>query len=370
MAAVEDGKKESRMDDYLPPLPDNVDQACDDYLKTWNPPGPEPILTPNPDRFMVDPVQHPDLYHYYKTHFDMFWRVEQVDLSHDKRAYDAMPKKCQTFLIAILSYFATADALIMDNLGKNFTDEVEYMEAKLFFGFQNMMEGIHARMYSKLLMTYVTDPAERQKHRRAMDTSHAIACKAKWARRWMSRDKPFAMRLFAFYLIELLFFTGSFAGIFWAGDAYGLDGLVTSNEYIAKDETIHYLFSLLVYKMHIRYKLDVAIMVMIIRDCIENAEDVYIKHILPEELPGMTASMMHQYVRSLANHAFVAIGSPALYHVPSGDKIMPLMERISVKVDYSNFEKHNTNYQNIDEGQAEEHPEDGSSARLVIGSDF
>ena len=351
----------------LPALPEDVDAACVAYLRdVWpSKSGPEPILQPNPDRYMVDPVQHPSLMKIYEEHVNAFWTVDQVDLSHDRKDFDAMPKADQEFLIGILSYFATADAIVMDNLGKNFTDEVEYMEAKLFFGWQNAMEGVHARVYSKLLMTYVTDPAERQKHRRALVTSPAIACKTKWAQRWMSRDRPFQMRLFAFLLVEALHFPASFAGIFWAGHRYGLHGLVDSNVYIARDETsLHVKFAMLLYTAHIVYKLDMAIMVLMIRDCIENAEDVYIDHILPVRLNGMNADLLKTYARSLANHIFVAVGAPPLYDVPAdASAILPFMESLGLKLDINNFERHNLNYQKAQK------PTSGGAAPVAVAAD-
>ena len=44
---------------------------------------------------------------------------------------------------------------------ENFVNEVQYSEAKFFYGFQIMMENIHSETYSLLIDTYVKDEAEK-----------------------------------------------------------------------------------------------------------------------------------------------------------------------------------------------------------------
>jgi ribonucleoside-diphosphate reductase beta chain len=52
--------------------------------------------------------------------------------------------------------------IVNENLAENFVNEVQYAEAKFFYGFQIMMENIHSETYSLLIDTYVRDEAEKR----------------------------------------------------------------------------------------------------------------------------------------------------------------------------------------------------------------
>ena len=43
----------------------------------------EPILEPNNDRFVIFPIQHKDIWDWYKKQEASFWTAEEIDLEQD-----------------------------------------------------------------------------------------------------------------------------------------------------------------------------------------------------------------------------------------------------------------------------------------------
>lgn len=89
-------------------------------------------------------------------------------------------------------------------------------EARSFYGFQIAIENIHSEMYSLLIETLIQDPVERNNLFNAIETMPAIQKKAVWALKWINKERAcFAERVVAFAAVEGIFFSGSFASIFW-----------------------------------------------------------------------------------------------------------------------------------------------------------
>jgi ribonucleoside-diphosphate reductase subunit M2 len=94
--------------------------------------------------------------------------------------------------------------------------DVQVSEIRAFYGFQIAMENIHSEMYSLLIDTYIKDSNEKNKLFEATNNYPCIAKKADWAKRWLSDNRSsFAARLVAFAAIEGIFFSASFASIYW-----------------------------------------------------------------------------------------------------------------------------------------------------------
>jgi ribonucleoside-diphosphate reductase subunit M2 len=102
----------------------------------------------------------------------------------------------------------------------------------------------------------------------AISTLPFVKKKADWAIRWMNEKTPFAERLVAFACVEGIFFSGSFASIFWLRERGVMPGLTFSNELISRDEVRYicirfscdmkdnsraYTRILLVYYLHISF---------------------------------------------------------------------------------------------------------------------
>ena len=175
----------------------------------------EPILTENKDRFVLFPIQHTDIWEWYKKQQACFWTAEEIDLHQDVQDWNTkLSADEQYFIKHILAFFAASDGIVNENLAENFVNEVQYTEAKFFYGFQIMMENIHSETYSLLIDSLIKDPEERDRLFHAIENFPAIKKKADWALRWINSDS-FAERLVAFAAVEGIFFSGSFCSIFW-----------------------------------------------------------------------------------------------------------------------------------------------------------
>ena len=178
----------------------------------------EPILSENKNRFVLFPIEHHDIWKFYKQAEASFWTAEEVDLSQDLKDWDKLNEGERHFISHVLAFFAASDGIVNENLGENFVAEVQYTEAKFFYGFQIAIENIHSEVYSLLIDTYIKDPQERAKLFNAIETLDCVKKKAQWALRWIEQAS-FAERLIAFAAVEGIFFSGSFCSIFLAEKA-------------------------------------------------------------------------------------------------------------------------------------------------------
>ena len=145
----------------------------------------EKILVENPNRFVIFPIEHNDIWEYYKQHQAAFWTAEEVDLTNDIRDWETLTDNEKYFIKNVLSFFAASDGIVNENLAENFYREVQYPEAKFFYGFQLAAENIHSLMYSLLIDTYISNPKEKDECLNAIDRLPAVQKKAKWALEWI-----------------------------------------------------------------------------------------------------------------------------------------------------------------------------------------
>jgi len=130
----------------------------------------EPILIENKDRFVLFPIKHTDIWNIYKKSEQSFWTAEEVDLHQDRIDWESKLNEDERFFIKqVLAFFAASDGIVNENLAINFLREVQYPEARCFYGFQVMMENIHSEMYSLLIDTYIKDGEEKDKLLHAID---------------------------------------------------------------------------------------------------------------------------------------------------------------------------------------------------------
>jgi ribonucleoside-diphosphate reductase beta chain len=149
----------------------------------------EPILQDNKNRFVIFPIEHHDIWEWYKKQEACFWTAEEIDLHQDLTDWkDKLSDDERYFIKHILAFFAASDGIVNENLAENFVNEVQYSEVKFFYGFQIMMENIHSETYSLLIDTYVKDEVEKDKLFRAIEIFPAIKRKAEWALRWVDSD--------------------------------------------------------------------------------------------------------------------------------------------------------------------------------------
>jgi ribonucleoside-diphosphate reductase beta chain len=301
----------------------------------------EPILQDNPNRFVLFPIEHDDIWAYYKKSEASFWTAEEIDLSNDLADWhNKLNDDERHFIKHVLAFFAASDGIVNENLAENFVSEVQYTEAKFFYGFQIMMENIHSETYSLLIDTYIKDPAEKDYLFNAIEHLDCVKKKADWALRWIENGS-FQERLVAFAAVEGIFFSGSFCSIFWLKKRGLMPGLSFSNELISRDEGMHCDFACLLYNNHVQNKLPEGRIEEIIADAVA-IEKEFVSDALPVALIGMNADLMCQYIEFVADRLLVALGRPKMF---KAENPFPWMDLISLQGKTNFFEKRVGDYQ-------------------------
>jgi len=293
----------------------------------------EPLLTPDDKRFVVLPVVYPDLYEMYKKAVSCFWTSEEVDLSKDLTDWLNMTDDQKHFISLILAFFACMDGLINENICLRFMGEVQNSEARLFYGFQMAIEGIHQETYANLIDTYIRDPAERSKLFNAITTFPCVKKKADWVKKHISSSGSFAERLVAFICVEGIHFSGAFCAIYWFRSKNLLAGLCFSNELISRDEALHTEFGIALYQK-LKTKLSTQSVHSIIKEAVE-IETEFICEALPVRLIGMNSGLMTQYIQFVADRVCVQLGCPKIWNALNP---FQFMETISIQRKSNFFE--------------------------------
>ncbi|KAF9127133.1 Ribonucleotide-diphosphate reductase (RNR), small subunit [Mortierella sp. 14UC] len=303
----------------------------------------EPLLRPNPRRFVLFPIKFHEVWQMYKKAEASFWTAEEVDLSKDMHDWENRLNEDERYFIShILAFFAASDGIVNENLLERFSNEVQIPEARCFYGFQIMIENVHSEMYSLLIDTYVKEPAQREHLFDAIDTIPCIRKKAAWALRWISdENSTFAERLVAFAAVEGIFFSGSFASIFWLKKRGLMPGLTFSNELISRDEGLHTDFACLLFSLLQNTRPDPKRVNAIITEAVK-IEQEFLTDALPVMLIGMNAKLMQQYIEFVADRLLVALGNNKHYNV---ENPFDFMDLISLQGKTNFFEKRVSDYQ-------------------------
>lgn len=301
----------------------------------------EPILQENKDRFVLFPIQHDDIWQFYKKAEASFWTAEEIDLSPDLVDWkEKLNDDERHFIKHVLAFFAASDGIVNENLAENFLAEVQYTEAKFFYGFQIAIENIHSETYSLLIDTYINDPKEKDHLFHAIETLDCVKKKAEWALRWID-EGTYAERLVAFAAVEGIFFSGSFCSIFWLKKRGLMPGLAFSNQLISRDEGLHCDFACLLYNKHLRHKLDPEQVREIIVDAV-TIEKEFVTDSLPVKLIGMNADLMTQYIEFVADRLLGELGCEKVYNASNP---FDFMEMISMQGKTNFFENRVSEYQ-------------------------
>ena len=301
----------------------------------------EPILQENKNRFVIFPIKHHDIWEWYKKMEASFWTAEEIDLSQDLNDWNNKLNNDERYFIKhILAFFAASDGIVNENLAENFVSEVQYAEAKFFYGFQIMMENIHSETYSLLIDTYVKDEAEKNDLFNALEVFPAIKKKADWALQWIE-SPSFAERLIAFAAVEGIFFSGAFCSIYWLKKRGLMPGLTFSNELISRDEGVHCDFAVHLHNHHLVNKVPKERIRSIIVDAL-NIEREFITESLPVSLIGMNAGLMTQYLEFVADRLLVELGCDREYNTSNP---FDFMDMISLQGKTNFFEKKVAEYQ-------------------------
>jgi len=295
----------------------------------------EDILRQDDQRYCLYPIQYPEIWDAYKKHQQIFWSAEEVDFSADKNDWERLTPDEKHFIENVLAFFAGSDGIVLENLVTNFCSEVTVPEARSFYAFQAMIENVHSEVYSLMIDTYITDHEKKQRLFRGIQEIPCVQKKADWSLRWISSERPFAVRLFAFAIVEGLFFSGSFCSIFWLKErGLLLNSLCKSNEWIARDEGLHTRFAILLYH-HLRHqKLHPKEASEMMREAVE-IETEFVTESLPVRMIGMNHELMTRYIRSVADYLLQEFGLPKMYHDKNP---FPFMVQISLEGKSNFFE--------------------------------
>ena len=300
----------------------------------------DPILTPNDNRYVMFPIQDNDIWKMYKKQVDCFWRAEEIDFSKDLVDWAKLSKDEQYFISMVLGFFAASDGIIVENLAIRFMGDVQLAEARAFYGFQIAMENIHSETYSLMIDTFIKDREEQTKLFQSVQNFPCIARKANWAKKWITDNRSsFAARLVAFAVVEGIFFSSSFAAIYWIKKRGLMPGLTLSNEFISRDEAMHCEFAILIYKK-LQKKLTKKRVYEIVKEAVE-IEKEFITDAIPCRLIGMNTKLMQQYIEFVADRMLLQLGYDKIYSVGNP---FDFMELISIESKVNFFERTNSEY--------------------------
>lgn len=301
----------------------------------------EPLLQENPRRFVIFPIHYPEIWKMYKQAQASFWTVEEVDLSKDLVHWDSLKAEEKHFISHVLAFFAASDGIVNENLVQRFCQEVQVPEARSFYSVQILIETVHSEMYSMLINTYIRDLKERDYLFNAIQTMPCVKRKADWALQWISDSKSsFGERIVAFAAVEGIFFSGSFAAIYWLKKRGLMPGLTYSNELISRDEGLHCNFACLLYSYLVKKPSEDRV-----KDIITKAvsiEQEFLTEALPVDLIGMNCSLMKQYIEFVADRLLTDLRLDKVYNA---ENPFDFMESISLEGKTNFFEKRVAEYQ-------------------------
>lgn len=298
------------------------------------------LLDENKNRFVLHPIRYLDIWEFYKNACASIWFTEEIDISKDKDDFKSLHVNEQNFIKMVLAFFAASDGIVNENLAERFMREVQIPEARCFYGFQIAIENIHSETYAILLENCVDDKSEQQKLFNSINEIESIKRKADWCMRYIKSEENFTRRLVAFACVEGIFFSSSFAAIFWLRKKGLMPGLTFSNELISRDEGLHRDFACLLYRNYVQDKDNLGA-IKIVKECVE-IEKEFAKESLPENLLGMNCDLMSTYIEFVADHLLCNLGIESIYGVQNPFEFMDL---ISLQGKTNFFEKRVGEYQ-------------------------
>ncbi len=299
----------------------------------------EPILQET--HTITDLIEYPEIWNLYKKHERSFWTIDFFHFDEDLNDWDhKLNQEERYFIKHILAFFARADLLVADNLIQNFCNEVQIKESKTFYAFQGMMENIHNETYMKMITCFVSEKKEREDLFNSHIKIPCIKRKADWARKWMDPSRNFAERLISFICIEGIHFCSSFAGIYWLKERALMHQLCKSNEYISRDETLHVLHGIALFKL-LHKKPPPATVHQIFQEAVD-LEVEFCNSAIPCKFIGLNTALMKEYVEFIANQYLELMGVELLY--PKRPNPLPFMEKITAKIQVNFFEIENADY--------------------------
>ena len=300
----------------------------------------EEILDPGNNRLNPYPIQHPDLWKFLHKQRSCIWFTEEVDLSKDD--FDTLTDNEKTFVKMILAFFSQFDGIVNLNIADCLMNEIQIIEAKYNYRWQMAIEDIHADMYALLIETYITDDEEKEKIRNGVNTFPILNEIKTWGEKWIrAHDASFSTKLLVNIIMEGIFFSGPFCLIFYLSNNNKLQGLVKSNEFIARDEGMHTEFGILLFNK-LQHRPQEKIVHKIFREAIE-IKSRFVHQSLPCRMTGMSSEKMVEYIKFLSDRILEKMGYKSLFDAKKNP--FPFMDRIGLEGKNNFFESRTTEYQ-------------------------
>lgn len=301
----------------------------------------EPLQMEPKNKYSFFPIQYPDIYEMYRKQMACFWTKDEIDFSKDSKDFESLTENEKFFIESIIAFFASSDFIVNINIGERFIKDVKINEAICVYDFQKLIENIHSEVYGILIETYVKDPKKKNKILQAVETIPCIKKKKDWAFKWIGSDEKFSKRLIAFAIVEGIFFSGSFCAIFWLKNRGGLlPGLITSNEFISRDEGMHCDFACLLYSKIVN-RIDEKEVKGIFKEAVDIEKEFIIESI-PSALIGINAESMSEYIEFVADRLILQLGYSKIYGTRNP---FPWMDTINVDSKGNFFETRISQYQ-------------------------
>lgn len=320
----------------------------------------EELLSQDEKRYNLFPIKYPDIMKHYKNALQCFWTVEEVELKKDRTDWEKLSENERSFVEKILAFFAGSDGIVMENLALRFMNDIVIAEAKLFYGFQITMEGIHSEMYSLLIDALIKDSQKKNELFNAIKKIPCVKNKADWALKWINnKEDDFGIRLIAFAIVEGIFFSASFCSIYWLKERGLMPGLTFSNELISRDEGLHTDFACLLHSM-LQNKPKQKTVHEIVNEAVL-IEKNFITKAIPCNMIGMNTKLMEKYIEFVADRLLVQLNYDKLYNSKNP---FDFMETISLRGKANFFEKKQSNYIKAGVGKSEEDND------ITISDDF
>lgn len=306
----------------------------------------EDILDPANDRLVLKPInpKFKVIWDLYKKQGESFWTPEKIDFSRDKHDFRKLDDDVQKFIKKILAFFAGADSIVNINIQEQFS-RIKVKEANVAYAFQEMMENIHSEVYSDMLDNIITKPAEKLELINAFKTVESIKDMIGWGEAWIESKRRIGFSVMAFTIFEGLMFSGAFAAVYWLKNQLGDDkmqGLIGSNEFIARDEGMHTNFGCLMYD-YVVHRLTVDEANTMMSEAVEIAKS-FNKDAIKIKLIGMNETLMGEYIEYVADRLMVYLGYDKIYNTAIPEAFS-FMEQIGILNKNNFFERRTSEYQ-------------------------
>jgi ribonucleotide reductase beta subunit family protein with ferritin-like domain len=249
----------------------------------------------------------------YELQAERYWTVKEINFSEDYKCWQQLSADEQKFISVTLAFFANADNLVIENLHSRLRAEIQFPECQSFFCIQSAVEIVHSLTYAESINVVIRDPVQRMELFRAIDNNPIVQPKLNWTKKWIESTESLGKRLVAMALVEGVFFSSSFASLFWARKRRNLPGICFSNEKIVEDEALHVLHYALLYRKYIINKLPLEELYEMVREAVA-IEHEFVENALPVRLIDMNSTEMKQYVCFVTDLVLEMLGVPKLYN--------------------------------------------------------